>query len=72
MILLEPVLEYRQQTSKLNSREAILEDKEVIINKFNKGAHIFVAEAGLSYFDLHYGCEYQELLILIYLLSIRR
>lgn len=36
MILLEPVLEYRQQTSKLNSMAAILEDKEVIINEFNR------------------------------------
>lgn len=52
--------------------EAILEDKEVIINKFNKGVHISIAEAGVSYFDLYYGCEYQEHLILIYLLSIRR
>lgn len=49
--------------------EAILEDKEVIINKFNKGVHISIAEAGVSYFDLYYGCEYQEHLILIYLLA---
>lgn len=52
--------------------EAILKDKKVIINKFNKGVHISIAEAGVSYFDLHYECEYQEHLILIYLLSIGR
>lgn len=52
--------------------EAILEDKEVIINKFNMGVHVSIADAGVSYFDLHYGCEYQEHLILIYLLSIGR
>lgn len=52
--------------------EAILKDKKVIINKFNKGVHISIAEVGVSYFDLHYGCEYQEHLILIYLLSIGR
>lgn len=48
MILLEPIQEYRQQIFKLNSMEAILVDKEVIINEYSRGTHISIAEAGVS------------------------
>lgn len=40
--------------------EAILVEKEVIINEFNRGIHISIAEAGGYCFGLHYGYEYQE------------